>query len=327
MKHNPSTQQSTQKPNSFFNGKNPFVRYPNKASARGAPVQVPHGLASRDQASPSFPGGDSVQAPRVPASRDQASLSSAQRDTTAHSPKPMPAVQAHASPSSPRATVNQDGILKFLLDMKYARKSQLLKRFGDNDQTRSEIGQLLRAGFIKSKDRDLTARSLLIPTLEGYKHLQTGAKGMLLAEPVKRIFDPMVRHDLILGDIRLRFEELNFIKKWNSEEMLKVVPGFAKLMRDLPDAMCERNDGNSYFLELEISPKNRKVYEDRVEEYKAILEMDEIKAQGINGVIFLCTDPKVLETLKSVTPKNTKAFSVLPITRYLKDFILEEVGV
>lgn len=232
-----------------------------------------------------------------------------------------------SSPSlAVRPSIQMEGILKFLLDMKYARKSQILRRFGDTDQTRTEIGLLLQAGHIKFKDRELTARSLLIPTLEGYHHLAQGAQGRRLAEPVKRIFDPMVRHDLILNDIRIRFEELNFIKRWNSEEMLRIVPVFANLMRDLPDAMCERSNGNAYFLELEISLKNRKFYEDRIAEYSRILEMNEIKAQGINGVIFLCTDEKVYDMLKSAAPKNTKAFSVLPITRYLKDFVLEEVG-
>lgn len=289
----------TTKPNS------PFVRYPNTSTHKPVPtslqargsVQVPRGPASREQASPSFPGGGSVQVPHAPASQDRASLSSARR-----------------------GSINLFGIVKFLLDMKYAKKRQLLQRFGQTPQTEADIGLLLDRGWIKSRDREMTADTLFVPTMAGYNALLKGSEGKLLAQPLTRIFEPTVRHNVLLGDIRIKFEELGFIKKWNSEEMLKLLPGFTEMMPDVPDAMCERRDGPKYFLELEISQKSKKVYEDRVAEYERILQMPEIQDQGITGVMFLCTDRNVLEILKSLLPKENKLFSALPLNRYLKNF-------
>jgi hypothetical protein len=241
-------------------------------------------------------------------------------------PFTAPLAQEKAATETPKISLNQMEMIKFMLDMRYSRKRQIMKRFGDSDVTRVELGALLQAGHIKTKDSDLVAESLLIPTLAGYSALKEIAEGVHLPEPIQRLFEPMVRHDILLGDIRIKFEELNFIERWNSEEMLKVLPGFAALMRDLPDAMCERKDGPRYFLELEISQKTKKQYSERIQEYLQLIELPALKSQNVTGVIFICTDPHVQKIIKELLPVGNKGFSALHISRYLKDFEPSEKG-
>ena len=242
--------------------------------------------------------------------------------TTSQERSPNVPTPAPANPASvtKKYGINAPLILKFMLDMKYARKRQIVQRFGKSTQTESDIGYLLERGYIKARDNEMTAETLFVPTADGYNALLSEAEGKLLAQPLVRIFEPTVRHNVLLGDIRIRFEELNFIRKWNSEEMLKVVPGFHALMKDLPDAMCERVDGQKYFLELEISQKTRKQYDDRMREYDRLLKNPEIQSQGITGVMFLCTDLNVISIIKSLVPKECKIFSILPLNRYIRDF-------
>lgn len=208
-------------------------------------------------------------------------------------------------------------LFTYLLQMKFMSFAQVEKKFGIG---KAEIQGLESDGFIKCKPAysEISPDSLIIPTDLAHAELAKANPNKDLAKPLKRVFEPAIKHDLKLVDLRMRFEELNFVTNWYSEASLDAIPLMKRLFTDMPDAVCKKPNGKSYFLELEISQKTIARYEERINEYTRILENEEVKAAGIEGVIFMCTNDKVLDLIKSKLPGNS-SFSALSINRYIKD--------
>lgn len=238
--------------------------------------------------------------------------------------------------------LHTEQLFLYLLEMKYLTLEQIIRKFpeianlhgGKHDEqnlkTLSEkdrqftlvaraIKELCVQGFLKTKDPILNDQSLILATEKSYETLKKENPNKDIPQPTVKYFPWSVNHDLLLNTLRIRFEEFKFLSRWVSEKTLDEIPFIKQTFQKLPDAVCRKKDEKGYFLELEISKKSSKEYEARIAEYKKILEKDEIKNSGIEGVVFVCTDPKVQELIRSLLPQSKK-FSSLPIQRYLKDF-------
>lgn len=231
-----------------------------------------------------------------------------------------PKTEIHFNPS-----LKDKKLLKYLLEMKFMTFEQIQTGFDLAKNEDIHLKSAFAAGFIKSMDPLLKPDSLIIPTLKAYELLKAENPGKDLAMPVKRVFAPAVNHDLKLVDLRMRFEDLGFIERWVSEKSMEEVPYMVRTFQSplgesggqgLPDAYCVKKNGKSYFLELEISKKTMKNYDTRISEYQKILDLKEMKDQGVEGVIFVCSDPAVTDILKEKT-KDISNISVLPLARYL----------
>lgn len=220
---------------------------------------------------------------------------------------------------------NQE-IVRYILEMKYLKFSQLRKVFfsfveGEKRElyARSAVRKLSELEYITSKEKEINESSLLMATAKGQEYLQKFAEGKRVAQPVGRVWEPVINHDLMLTDIRQKFEELGLIERWFSEQQLKCLPQFASLMKDLPDAIVMQANGRGQFLELEISRKSNQRYADRISEYRKLLASDQVKSQNIIGVMFLCVDEKVHDLLKGLAAKEKYPISVRLVSAYLTE--------
>ncbi|WP_413942744.1 replication-relaxation family protein [Bdellovibrio sp. HCB-162] len=215
----------------------------------------------------------------------------------------------------------EKNIIKYILEMRYMNLGQIKKKFfRANEEFAAKasgvVADLVTSGYLKTKDPVLTLNSLFTVTNEGREVVVNGHPGKTVPQVQKNIFSPRVKHDLLLNDLRIRFEDLNFLTKWISEVSLKEIGLFLREFKDLPDAVCYKKDKKAYFLELEVSPKSPKVYAERIDHYLKVLENEEIQKAGIEGVIFFCTDDKVIEKIKAQIPEGVKEISVLSYHKY-----------
>lgn len=215
-------------------------------------------------------------------------------------------------------------VLEYLLEMRYSDLERLAKKFfrtpemTDALSAKNLMGELISQGLVTiKKDKDSQVE-IYLATAEAREKLVKESPKKTYAQVTKQVFWPRMTHDLLLADLRIRFEDLNFIDRWYSEASLKEKPLLLREFQDLPDAICKKRNAKSYFLELEVSMKSPKVYLARIEQYLKILAKEEIKDADITGVIFFCTDEKVQEKIKSVVPEGAKGISVMLYSSYFK---------
>ncbi len=215
-------------------------------------------------------------------------------------------------------TMNELEMLKFILEMRYLNLDQMIRRFYDEGRVEPSITKLMNLELLKCKDQKYTADSIFMVTQKGWEHVQKEWSDKRIPQITKSVMPGRLNHDLLLNELRIRFESLNFLKQWGSEQSLKEVPLFLRTFTDLPDAVCKKKDDKGYFLELEVAMKNAKAYRDRIETYLKVLQIQDFKDSGITGVIFFCTDEKVMEVIKKQIPKDTKGISVMPYYKYFE---------
>lgn len=215
-------------------------------------------------------------------------------------------------------------ILEYILQMRYLSIKQIAKRFFNTMAGPDAVAagivmeEFVKSGLLQTKVTK-TSETIFLATTMAREYITKENPNKNYAQITRQVFMPRVKHDLLLADLRVRFEELNFVTKWYPEALLKEVPLFLREFQNLPDAICKKPNGMAYFLELEVSMKSLKVYSERIQEYTRILAKDEIKEASIEGVIFFCTDEKVQEKIKSLIPKTAKNISVLRYDTYFVD--------
>lgn len=233
------------------------------------------------------------------------------KQQTKTEPAPIPSINA-----------KELEILQMVLEMRYMTLRQITKKFYLVSSTVADksaqytVKKLLEQGLLKTKDAEIGSESLLVPTLKAYSALAGKYPEAKLPQIQKNIFQPRVKHDLLLNKLRIRFEELGFLNKWYSETMVEEIPFFKRQFADLPDAVCKKKNEKGYFLELEVSMKSTKVYAARIEEYLRILALEEINDAGIEGAVFFCTDEKVRDKIKEQIPEGVKSISALLYESY-----------
>ncbi|MDG0816425.1 replication-relaxation family protein [Bdellovibrio svalbardensis] len=213
-------------------------------------------------------------------------------------------------------SMNELEITKYVLEMRYLTLGQIITRFYDEGRVEESVRKLLNLQILKCKDETLNEQSLFLATLKGFELVQAEWKDKKIPQVTKSVMPGRLNHDLLLNDLRIRFEQLNYLKQWASEQSLKEVPLFLREFQNMPDACCKKKNDKSYFLELEVAMKNAKAYRDRIETYLKVLQHPDMKGAGIEGVIFFCTDDKVVEVIKKQIPKEAKGISVMPYYKY-----------
>jgi len=208
--------------------------------------------------------------------------------------------------------------------MGYINVKQVTKRFFGLPSMMTEkaaiysVKKLLTQGYLKTKDADVNQNSLLTATDKAQELVAQTYKDKKVPQYQKSIFQTRVNHDLLLNDLRFRFEELGFLNKWVSEKMLKEIPFLNRQFQDLPDAVCKKRNDKGYFLELEVSMKSPKVYAERIQEYLKVLSLEEIIDAEIEGAVFFCTNELVRDKIKEQIPEGAKNISVLMYSSYFK---------
>ncbi len=233
-------------------------------------------------------------------------------------------------------------LFHYLLEMKFLSTKQIIRKFpkladlqtNHSDQAKldlmnpedqqftlitRQIKDLCLRGYLKCSDPVLTDQSLILATTKSYETLKSKNPGKDIPQVVARHFHFGEKHDSILNDLRIRFEELNLLNRWVSEKAMEEIPFIHQTFQKLPDAICKKKNNKSYFLEFENSKKSKKEYVARIHEFEKVLTKKEITEAGIEGVIFFCSSKEVEEVVSSLLPQS-RQFSCIPITNYLKDF-------
>ena len=215
-------------------------------------------------------------------------------------------------------------ILQMVLEMGYMNVRQVTKKFFGlssfvtGKAATYTIKKLISNELLKTKDAEVSYESLLLATPKAHAILTEKFPDKKIPQIQKNIFQPRVKHDLLLNDLRIRFEELGFLNKWVSEKAIEEIPFFKRQFQDLPDAICKKRNDKGYFLELEVSMKSSKVYSERIQEYLKALDLEEIKDSEIEGAVFFCTDEKVRDKIKEQIPEGAKNISVLLYSSYFQ---------
>jgi hypothetical protein len=229
-----------------------------------------------------------------------------------------PQSEVKARASKEEVFPRESELLTYVLDMRYLSLAQIKKRFELNEKAKPVLEKLVSEGRLKTKDKDWSESTLFVATPKAQEILQKENPDKKVPPAEKNIFQPRVNHDLLLNDLRIRFEDLGFISKWVSEKQMKEVSFLLRCFQDFPDALCKKKNDKSYFLELEVSEKGPKQYRERIDSYLDILKKEEIKDAGIEGVIFFCVKEEVVEKIKSQIPEGAKGISVLSYYNYFK---------
>lgn len=209
-------------------------------------------------------------------------------------------------------------MLNYILEMRYLSVNQMKRRFDLGEGVMKKVKELIKEGWVRCKDEELTEMSIVRVTVKAREELQKRFPDKKIPEIEKNIFYPRVNHDLFLNDLRIRFEDLGFISKWVSERQMREIPLFMRSFTDYPDAVCMKKNGKGYFLELEVSEKGPKQYRERIAHYLEMLKMNDFKEAKIEGVIFFCVNEEVVEKIKKEIPEGTKGVSVLGYYNYFK---------
>ncbi len=209
-------------------------------------------------------------------------------------------------------------IVLYLLEMKYMTMDQIIRKFFEGAKVEERLQRLLDEGLIETKDKEMSLSCLMRPSTKGYEEVKKAFPDVKVPIRERSVFPPRLNHDLMLNDLRIRFEELGFLLNWQSETKLREIPFFLRSFKDLPDALCKKKNDKAYFLELEVAKKNPKLYRDRIKEYLEHLKKKEFIEANIEGVIFFCAKPEVVEIIRKEIPEGAKGISVQPYSKYFK---------
>lgn len=207
-------------------------------------------------------------------------------------------------------------MLKYILEMRYLSLEQVIRRFYEGGKVEEMVDKLFNLKYLHCKDQTLTDKSLILVTPKGREVILGTYKEVPAPQATKYALPGRLNHDMLLNDLRIRFEELNFLKRWVSEMCLKEMPFFLRQFPNMPDALCKKNNDMAYFLELEVSQKSAKEYRERINHYLKSLKLKEVKEAKIEGVIFFCVKEEVADVIKAQIPKDSKGISVLHYSRY-----------
>lgn len=207
-------------------------------------------------------------------------------------------------------------IVLYILEMRYLTMDQIIRKFYEGGKVEKRVERLFDEGLIEVKDEALNLSSLVRVTSKGYEKAEEHFKDVIVPKKEKGSFPARINHDIMLTDLRIRFEELGFLKSWESETKLKEIPFFLRAFKDFPDAICKKKNDKCYFLELEVSKKGPKQYRERIDEYLEKLKEKEFLEAQVEGVIFFCVYPEVMEAIKKEIPKGSKGVSVQLYSKY-----------
>jgi hypothetical protein len=193
-------------------------------------------------------------------------------------------------------------LIRFLYAHRVASYSQIWRKFfpgRDKSVFTRRLKRLCRGGFVKSAMMPIkgeSAERYLMPsenTFEMVRHHW----GFEIDKPLYKSESPS--HDMHAVDVALRLEKLSQYKKLLPENLLQ---SSSTLMKDerLGDLVRAQSDGALYItgktgkeflfaLEIELSDKSLDRYKSKLSAYYL--------ATGINGVLYICSDQRVIAPL------------------------------
>lgn len=225
--------------------------------------------------------------------------------------------------SGPRFTGRDFEIIQFLCQMRYSGIEEIHEKFFLKTQSGTESRSLRWA-----RERvQLLCRYRLIQTdsLPGSirKYFLATRRGAILAEqflyldrpliPTRRIDIRTFEHELAVLRIRLELESQGSVNRWISEpELRSSMSEFGTFRSEFcPDAIYKTPTGSSIAVEVEISPKSRRRYQDKIRSYVDLIRESKNDPNGIRKVQFYCFKKFATQVFREETRVYSSWFEVI----------------
>lgn len=202
------------------------------------------------------------------------------------------------------------GIFEFILDMKFARVSDIFTKFFSKtlaaEDAKSEawakkrLFQLEQARFLRSTYSNMDSEKYFTTTLKAYHALSNMYPERTLTKPIKGFDQRTLTHDRLVIDWRLDCERKLGAVDWISDRRLKshVAHAFGLSSTNVPDGIYRLPSGEIVAFELEIAQKARVRYRDKIEQYVRLIRERREDPQMFKRVCFLCLKSTVAKILK-----------------------------
>lgn len=219
-------------------------------------------------------------------------------------------------------------IVRFLLEMKFSTTQQLFERFFKETRTgisnnmhwcQRRLSQIESLNYIKSIKSFYGGKRLYLPTPNGYYGFINMMRGKFVPKPFGGMDLNTFQHDLSLVDLRLEFEKKFKVTNWISDRVLRSDPIYKEVfdLDHIPDAIFTTKENKKVALELEISVKGKKKYQEKINSYVRLMRKGESQSP-FEKVIYVCIRENVFRYVKRETEIYQDLFEVKSELDFLK---------
>jgi len=187
-----------------------------------------------------------------------------------------------------------------------------LTRSGEKSRSdwwaRERIGLLKKRGFLTAKRISFSGTSYFLATRLAHLALSNMREGRSYVQPLDEIDIRTFEHDRLILEARLALEEKGRATNWCSERRLKsehsITMGLAR--RFQPDAVYLNKLNEPIAFELEIAPKTKDRYEEKIRKYLEIIRSQ----KGFRAVLFVTKNDAVFNVLSELTRRLAGEFKI-----------------
>lgn len=213
-------------------------------------------------------------------------------------------------------------IFEFILDMKFARVTDIFSKFfkvtlaasdaKSEAWAKKRLFQLEQARFLRSTYSHLDSNRYFTTTLKAYHALANTYPERALTKPVKGFDQRTLAHDRLVIDWRLNAERQLEVCDWISDRRLRshAAGSFGLTASNVPDGIFKLPSGKVIAFELEIAQKARNRYRDKIEHYVRIMRERREDPSMFSRVYFHCLKPSVAKILKDESNMYGDLFQV-----------------
>lgn len=234
-----------------------------------------------------------------------------------------------------RLTDRDYQVLNFIWEMKFGYAPILKRLFFSSTLdgkprisdhfVRNRLADLKSAGFITSVLRPNSREYLYVLTRLGEQQV---CQYLNIPCPQRSIndFDPRIfDHDMKVMLSRLALEKSGRAKKWIAERQIKqTLIAFQGLARKyIPDGLYQNGLGELVAFEMEISPKSRSRYQEKIDKYIVLFKSHFSTPIRFSRALFVCEHNSVYLTLCEMTRIHGDRFRVVRFHEFIS--ILESV--
>jgi hypothetical protein len=221
-----------------------------------------------------------------------------------------------------RLTPRENELLEFVLDQKFASTQVLYFRFYQGEGSRGpryaqeRLRLMEKAGLLRP-ERIFTERenSYLLTGL-GQSLLQGRTPSRRLQAPAQSIDIRVFEHDRRITWVRACREKEGKCQAWRSERRIQAEfsqgEGARRLVRQyLPDAIYTNKLGGKVALELELAPKTRKRWTEKIQKLREVMRSS---PEIFERVLYVPCSKAVQDTLLELTRPYGDLFRVQPFS-------------
>ena len=214
-------------------------------------------------------------------------------------------------------------IFEFVLEMKFADLNTIHQKFFSHLQSgkisvsswwaRERLALLRQHGFLRTVRFTFSGKTYFLATELAHVALTNMRIERSFVRPVQGIDVRTFEHDLRVIEARLALERLGRAANWVPERRLKsdlaLASGLSRQYQ--PDAIYQNKHGEMMAFELEISPKKKERYAEKLRKYLDVIRQAETQGgPGFRGALFVVCHDHVFNILSELTRRHEGKFRI-----------------